>query len=346
MVVPCPTSAPTPQLNPLLPHPGTCQKRLWDPRLRLAPEQELYKENAEVTLSCPEGFKPSFTHIRCAGGVQTAEHSGFVDRTTWLGRKSTGVWIPIEGPVECLETCRKPSWDPRLRLAPEQEEYKENEEVTLSCPEAFEPSFTHIKCSREDQPISTGKPVYREVWKGKGSGGAWTRIHSMVQCVGKRGARSSLGALSAGGCRGRCQRQWEAAPPPAQGSPCVPRGARAGRGLVAASVPEGPGRRGCGSQLGAVAGADPSCPHPLPGAVLQKLLHVMSHSSIPHRSVPGQGSPATSHALPCMASPCPASTFPSCWCRKMPEAPLGPQINLCPRHGILHRRCSGDGELP
>uniref|UniRef100_A0A8B9ZDF7 Complement factor H n=1 Tax=Anas platyrhynchos TaxID=8839 RepID=A0A8B9ZDF7_ANAPL len=82
----------------------TCQKPWWDPRLRLAPEQEEYKENEEVTLSCPEGFKPSFTHIRCAGGVQTAEHSGFVDRTTWLGRKSTGVWIPIEGPVQCLGT--------------------------------------------------------------------------------------------------------------------------------------------------------------------------------------------------------------------------------------------------
>uniref|UniRef100_A0A8B9UFZ6 Fibronectin type-III domain-containing protein n=1 Tax=Anas zonorhyncha TaxID=75864 RepID=A0A8B9UFZ6_9AVES len=163
----------------------TCQKPWRDPRLRLAPEQEVYKENAEVTLSCPEGFKPSFTHIRCAGGVQTAEHSGFVDRTTWLGRKSTGVWIHIEGPVQCLETCRKPSWDPRLRLAPEQEEYKENKEVTLSCPEGFEPSFTHIKCSREVQSISTAKPVYREVWKGKGSGGAWTRIRSMVQCVGK-----------------------------------------------------------------------------------------------------------------------------------------------------------------
>uniref|UniRef100_A0A8B9ZQP4 Sushi domain-containing protein n=1 Tax=Anas zonorhyncha TaxID=75864 RepID=A0A8B9ZQP4_9AVES len=83
------------------------------------------------------------------------------------------------------ETCRKPSWDPRLHLAPEQEVYKENEEVTLSCPEGFEPSFTHIKCSREVQSISAGKPVYREVWKGKGSGGAWTRIRSMVQCVGK-----------------------------------------------------------------------------------------------------------------------------------------------------------------
>ncbi|XP_068524137.1 sushi domain-containing protein 1-like isoform X8 [Anas acuta] len=81
------------------------------------------------------------------------------------------------------ETCRKPSWDPRLRLAPDQEVYKENEEVTLSCPEGLHPSLTHIKCSREVQSISAGKPVYREVWKGKGTGGAWTRIRSMVQCV-------------------------------------------------------------------------------------------------------------------------------------------------------------------
>ncbi|NWZ30870.1 PTPRU phosphatase, partial [Asarcornis scutulata] len=81
----------------------TCQRPLWDPRLRLAPDQELYKENEEVALSCPEGFKPSFTHIKCAGEMQTAEHSGFADRTTWLGRKSTGVWIHTEGPVLCLE---------------------------------------------------------------------------------------------------------------------------------------------------------------------------------------------------------------------------------------------------
>uniref|UniRef100_A0A8B9C9A4 Fibronectin type-III domain-containing protein n=2 Tax=Anser brachyrhynchus TaxID=132585 RepID=A0A8B9C9A4_9AVES len=81
------------------------------------------------------------------------------------------------------EMCQKPSWDTRLRLAPDQEEYSRNEEVMLSCPKGFEPSFTHIKCSREVQSISTGKPVYREVWMGKGTGGAWTRIRSMVECV-------------------------------------------------------------------------------------------------------------------------------------------------------------------
>ncbi|XP_066843753.1 uncharacterized protein [Anser cygnoides] len=161
----------------------TCQRPLWDSALRLAPHQEVYTENEEVMLSCPEGFKPSFTHVRCAGGVQALGYSGFADRTTWLGKNSTGAWIHIEEPVLCLEMCQKPSWDTRLRLAPDQEEYSRNEEVMLSCPKGFEPSFTHIKCSREVQSISTGKPVYREVWMGKGTGGAWTRIHSMVECV-------------------------------------------------------------------------------------------------------------------------------------------------------------------
>ncbi|KAI6058459.1 Receptor-type tyrosine-protein phosphatase epsilon-like protein [Aix galericulata] len=82
----------------------TCQRPWWDPRLRLAPDQEEYKENEEVALSCPEGFQPPFTHIRCAGGVQALEYSGFADRTTWMGRKSTGVWIHTEGPVLCLGT--------------------------------------------------------------------------------------------------------------------------------------------------------------------------------------------------------------------------------------------------
>lgn len=65
--------------------------------------------------------------------------------------------------------------------------------MMLSCPEGFKPSFTHIKCSSEIQSISTGKPVYREVWMGKDPGGDWTHIHSKVECVGKRGARSSPG---------------------------------------------------------------------------------------------------------------------------------------------------------
>ena len=68
-----------------------------------------------------------------------------------------------------------------------------NEEVMLSCPAGFQPSFTHVKCAREVQSISHGKPVYREVWFGGDSGGDWTRIQSSVECIGKGGIRSSPG---------------------------------------------------------------------------------------------------------------------------------------------------------
>ncbi|KAM9167335.1 receptor-type tyrosine-protein phosphatase kappa-like isoform 2-T2 [Mergus octosetaceus] len=158
-----------------------CSRPPWDPDLHLAPEQDVYEEGEEVTLSCPEGSLLPFQQAKCAWrprAVATGEHKG-----TWTRKNKWGQWVLIQSPIKCIRTCQKPWWDTRLRLAPDQEVYKENEEVMLSCPEGFKPSFTHIKCSREVQSISTGKPVYREVWMGKGTGGAWTHIHSMVQCM-------------------------------------------------------------------------------------------------------------------------------------------------------------------
>lgn len=90
------------------------------------------------------------------------------------------------------ETCQKPQRDPGLRLAPDLQEYKKNEEVMLSCPEGLQPSYTHIRCSREVQTIVHGKPVYREVWLGRASSGSWIRIRSRVECVGKGGFRLSV----------------------------------------------------------------------------------------------------------------------------------------------------------
>ncbi|XP_009556138.2 receptor-type tyrosine-protein phosphatase kappa-like [Cuculus canorus] len=81
------------------------------------------------------------------------------------------------------ETCHRPQWDSRLQLTPDQESYKKNEEVMLSCPEGLQPSFTHIKCAREVQTISHGKPVYKEVWRGMDSRGSWIRIRSKVECI-------------------------------------------------------------------------------------------------------------------------------------------------------------------
>ncbi|XP_075596561.1 uncharacterized protein LOC142599504 [Balearica regulorum gibbericeps] len=89
----------------------------------------------------------------------------------------------VRGMPQETETCKRPRWDSRLQLAPDEEKYKMNEEVMLSCPEGFQPSFTHIKCAREVQSISHGKPVYKEVWLGRDSRGVWIRIRSNVECI-------------------------------------------------------------------------------------------------------------------------------------------------------------------
>ncbi|NXW10368.1 PTPRU phosphatase, partial [Fregetta grallaria] len=81
------------------------------------------------------------------------------------------------------ETCQRPQWDSRIQLAPDQENYKKNEEVLLSCPEGFQPSFTHVKCLGEGQPISNWNPVYTDPWLGRDSRGGWTRIQSSVVCI-------------------------------------------------------------------------------------------------------------------------------------------------------------------
>ncbi|XP_039946553.1 LOW QUALITY PROTEIN: uncharacterized protein LOC120765596 [Hirundo rustica] len=80
------------------------------------------------------------------------------------------------------DMCQRPLWDSRLQLEPDQKNYKKNEEVMLSCPEGFQPSFTHVKCSSEVQSFTHGKPVYREVWTVRNSRGVWVRIRSGVEC--------------------------------------------------------------------------------------------------------------------------------------------------------------------
>ncbi|XP_009574442.1 PREDICTED: uncharacterized protein LOC104075592, partial [Fulmarus glacialis] len=89
----------------------------------------------------------------------------------------------VQGVPSETETCQRPQWDTRLQLAPDQENYKKNDEVMLSCPEGFQPSFTRVKCAREVQSISHGKPVHRAVWRGRDSRGDWIRIRSNVECI-------------------------------------------------------------------------------------------------------------------------------------------------------------------
>ncbi|KAK2512181.1 hypothetical protein Q9233_016453 [Columba guinea] len=163
----------------------TCQRPLWDSRLQLSPDQENYKKNEEVVLSCPEGFQPSFTHVRCLGQEQPISNWNPVYRELWQERDSRGSWINIQTSVECIEICQKPHWDSRLRLAPDKKNYKKNEEVTLSCPEGFQPPFTLVKCGEKVQSVSRGQPVYRGPWLGKDSRGSWISIQSDVECLEK-----------------------------------------------------------------------------------------------------------------------------------------------------------------
>ncbi|XP_054666137.1 uncharacterized protein LOC129199532 isoform X2 [Grus americana] len=163
----------------------TCKRPQWDSRLQLAPDKEKYKMNEEVMLSCPAGFQPSFTHVKCAREVQSISHRKPAYRKVWFGGDSGGDWTRIQSSVECIETCKRPQWDSRLQLVPDKEKYKKNEEVMLSCPAGFQPSFTHIKCLGEDQPITSWNPVYTDPWVGRDSGGDWTRIQSSVECIGK-----------------------------------------------------------------------------------------------------------------------------------------------------------------
>ncbi|XP_063279194.1 uncharacterized protein LOC134564327 [Prinia subflava] len=166
----------------------TCQKPAWwDPRLQLAPARDNYTENEEVTLSCHNGFQPSFTHVKCANRVQQLNNSVSLKRDTWLGRKDSGVWIQVQGNIVCIETCQKPHWDFRLQLTPDQASYKKNEEVMLSCPMGFQPPFNHVKCTGKSLSVINGKPVYREAWNGRDSRGSWINIQPKfrVQCLEK-----------------------------------------------------------------------------------------------------------------------------------------------------------------
>ncbi|KAM9507196.1 receptor-type tyrosine-protein phosphatase U-like isoform 5-T5 [Guaruba guarouba] len=160
--------------------PETCQRPQWDTRLQLKPDQDNYQKNEEVMLSCRKGFQPSFTHVKCTGKSMSISNGKPEYREVWLGKDSKGQWNQAQDRVECIETCRRPQWDRSLQLAPDQNNYKKNEEVMLSCPEGFQPFFTHVKCSREAQSNSYGKS---EVWFGKDSRGQWNLIQYKVECI-------------------------------------------------------------------------------------------------------------------------------------------------------------------
>ncbi|XP_014807938.1 PREDICTED: uncharacterized protein LOC106894029 [Calidris pugnax] len=162
---------------------GRCSKPQWDERLQFVPSKNSYEENEELTLNCSGDLEPSYTKVKCAREFLGISSGEAVYGDAWWGTNSTGAWTYIERAVECIETCKRPSWDPRLQLAPDRKNYKKNEEVVLSCPQNFQPSFSHVKCSSEVQSTRGGKSVYREDWRGKDSRGDWIHIQVNVECI-------------------------------------------------------------------------------------------------------------------------------------------------------------------
>ncbi|KAL9821246.1 LOW QUALITY PROTEIN: uncharacterized protein GJ701_016469 [Geothlypis trichas] len=160
-----------------------CPKPQWDARLQFLENETEYSQNRELTLTCPQGLEPSFPEVKCTMEIQGVSYGkpDYVD--AWWGRSSTGAWTRIEGDVLCMEGCKRPLWDSRLQMAPDQENYKKNEEVMLSCPEGFQPLFTEIQCQTQLQYDGYGTPEYEEFWHGRDSRGAWIRIHSSVKCI-------------------------------------------------------------------------------------------------------------------------------------------------------------------
>ncbi|KAL9822406.1 uncharacterized protein GJ701_017112 [Geothlypis trichas] len=160
----------------------TCQRPAWwDPRLQLAPARDSYTENEEVTLSCNNGFQPSFTHVKCASRVWPSNYSVSLKEDVWLGRNRSGVWIQVQGNIVCIEKCQKPQWDSRIIFDQEQGIFNPNEVVKIRCPEGYWPPPMEIKCvalkPRE------GSMIPHSGWIVRNGTDTWRPVEGNLTCV-------------------------------------------------------------------------------------------------------------------------------------------------------------------
>ncbi|KAM9138776.1 receptor-type tyrosine-protein phosphatase kappa-like isoform 2-T2 [Pangshura tecta] len=120
-----------------------CRKPSWASALRFEPDKTYYSREEPVTLSCPAGFEPSQSVIRCTG----------------QGNQS--VWNET---AVCLEKCKAPdARDSRVRFALEQQFYSPGDSVTWSCPAGHRPSQPAIRCTRRgSQSVWSGTAACTE----------------------------------------------------------------------------------------------------------------------------------------------------------------------------------------
>ncbi|XP_015470817.1 receptor-type tyrosine-protein phosphatase kappa-like [Parus major] len=163
-----------------------CPKPQWDSRLQFSENETEYLQNEELTLTCPKDLEPSFPKVKCTKEFHRMNSGKSVYVGAWWGRNSTGAWTLIEKDVLCMalpRRCQRPPRDSILQLAPDQVNYEVDDEVMLSCPEGFQPSFTEIKCQSELQYYYHVTPVYKKFWRGRDSRGAWVPIQSSLKCI-------------------------------------------------------------------------------------------------------------------------------------------------------------------
>ncbi|XP_048147785.1 receptor-type tyrosine-protein phosphatase kappa-like isoform X7 [Corvus hawaiiensis] len=154
-----------------------CQRPRWDSQLQLSPDQSFYWVGEEVTVSCFMNNAPPLSVIRCANKLFRNWKDAW-EVNIW------GSWQRLAEDLTCpMEKCPKPQWDERLQFSEDESEYPQNRELTLTCPEGLELSFPEVKCTKELQVISDEETVYGDVWWGRNSAGAWTRIEGDVLCM-------------------------------------------------------------------------------------------------------------------------------------------------------------------
>ncbi|XP_063279150.1 uncharacterized protein LOC134564302 isoform X3 [Prinia subflava] len=161
---------------------ATCKERChqpqWDSQLQFSPNQTFYWVNEEVTLSCFVNDTLPLATIRCAN--RTSPNW----KDAWDMLDNGGIWHRLAENLSCtMAKCPKPQWDARLQLPENKTEYPQNRELTLTCPEGLEPSFPEVKCTKEFQGVSSGKPVYVHAWWGRNTTDAWMHIERDVQCM-------------------------------------------------------------------------------------------------------------------------------------------------------------------
>ncbi|XP_074923610.1 uncharacterized protein LOC116831143 isoform X2 [Chelonoidis abingdonii] len=115
-----------------------CPRPQWDPRLRFVPDQPFYGWNEQTTLSCPGGFQPSLSVIRCVRWGQTRSHWNAWSEWDW------GIRRRITENVTCAGMCN--DWVRQVDFDPAQTELGVGAEGRVTCHQQFQQNSFSVTC--------------------------------------------------------------------------------------------------------------------------------------------------------------------------------------------------------